>query len=84
MRNLTHPNWITAKASLFLLLGLLSGTLLIYERPTLKVAVLLMLTVWSVCRCYYFAFYVIEHYIDPAYRFSGLLSVARYWLRKGR
>ena len=66
------------------MLGLLSAALLIFERPTLKVAALLILAVWSFCRCYYFAFYVIEHYIDPDYRFSGLLSVVRYWLRTGR
>ena len=82
MRNLTNPTWIAAKAFLFLFLGLLSGALLILERPTMKVAVLLMLALWSFCRCYYFAFYVIEHYVDPSYRFSGLLSVARCWLRK--
>jgi hypothetical protein len=84
MRNLTNPKWMTAKASLFLVLGLLSGALLFVEHPTMKVALLLTLAVWSFCRCYYFAFYVIEHYIDPSYRFSGLLSVAQYFLRKER
>jgi len=29
---------------------------------------------------YYFCFYVIEKYIDPSYRFDGLISVARYLL----
>jgi hypothetical protein len=84
MRNLTSPKWITAKAFLFLFLGLLSGALLIFEHPTTKVVLLLTLAVWSFCRCYYFAFYVIEHYVDPTYRFSGLLSVARYSLRRER
>ena len=84
MRNLTNPKWITAKAILFLVLGLLSGALLFVEHPTTKVALLLTLGVWSFCRCYYFAFYVIEHYIDPSYRFSGLLSVSQYFLRKER
>jgi len=28
---------------------------------------------------YYFAFYVIQHYVDPAYRFSGLWSFVCYW-----
>jgi len=31
---------------------------------------------------YYFAFYVIEHYVDPGYRFAGLWSFVRYVLRK--
>jgi hypothetical protein len=82
MKNLTNPNWIKAKGFLFLLLGLLSATLLFFERPTVKAALLLILAVWCFCRFYYFAFYVIEHYVDPNYRFSGLLSFARYLVRK--
>jgi hypothetical protein len=34
------------------------------------------------CRFYYFAFYVIEHYVDPGYRFSGLGSSFLDWLSK--
>ncbi len=45
---------------------------------TWKDALLLGMTVWCFCRFYYFAFYVIEKYVDPAYRFSGLWSFARY------
>jgi hypothetical protein len=69
---------------LFLFLGLLAAALLLFEYPTPKVAVLLTLTVWSFCRFYYFAFYVIEHYVDRSYRFSGLLSLIRYlmWERR--
>jgi len=81
MKDLTNPVWIKAKGLLFLFLGLMSAILLILERPTLRVAALLLLVVWSFCRFYYFAFYVLERYVDPAYRFSGLLSLARYLLR---
>jgi len=84
MKALTNPAWIKAKGFLFLFLGLLSATLLFSEHPTLRVALLLILAVWCFCRFYYFAFYVIEHYADPNYRFSGLLSFARYWIRKQR
>ncbi|HET9994059.1 MAG TPA: hypothetical protein VFQ18_01515 [Candidatus Acidoferrum sp.] len=78
MKNLASPAWIKVKGLLFLFLGLLSGTLLFFEKPTLRVALLLVVAVWSFCRFYYFAFYVIERYVDPNYRFSGLLSFARY------
>ena len=37
-----------------------------------------MLMIWAFARAYYFAFYVIEHYIDPLHRFSGLLDFLRY------
>ena len=56
----------------------------ILERPTLRVALLLILAVWSSCRFYYFAFYVIERYVDPDYRFSGLLSLGRFLIWKQR
>lgn len=84
MKDLSNPAWIKAKGFVFLFLGLLSAALLFFERPTLRAALLLMLAVWCFCRFYYFAFYVIEHYVDPQYRFSGLLSFARYWVRKQR
>src|ERR1700674_4066199 len=76
MKNLTSATWIKAKGILFLLSGLLSATLLFFAYPTLKTGLLIIIAVWSFCRFYYFAFYVIEHYVDPSYRFSGLLSVA--------
>lgn len=78
MKDLTDPRWIKFKGALFLLLGVFAGTLLLLEHPTLKVAALLALTIWCFCRAYYFAFYVIERYVDPAYRFSGLWSCVRY------
>ena len=79
MTDLTNPRWIKLKGLLFLLLGLAASALLLLEAPQLKVAGLLGLAVWCFCRAYYFAFYVIERYVDPSYRFSGLWSFARYW-----
>src|SRR5690348_15494430 len=55
MKDLTNPAWIKAKGFLFLVLGLSSATLLFFERPSLRVAALLLLVVWSFCRFYYFA-----------------------------
>ncbi len=82
MKDLTNPAWIKLKGILFLLLGILSAGLLVLEHPTWKVGLLLALAVWSFCRFYYFAFYVIQHYVDPGYRFSGLLSFAGYLASK--
>ena len=84
MKELKNPGWIKAKAFLFLFLGLLAATLLVSERPTLRTALLLVLTVWAFCRFYYFAFYVLERYVDSSFRFSGLGSLARYLLRNRR
>jgi uncharacterized RDD family membrane protein YckC len=82
MRDLTNPTLLYAKGALFLVTGLFAAVLLLLEHPTLKVALLLALSVWSFARAYYFAFYVVERYIDPGYRFAGLTSLARHLLRR--
>ena len=84
MKDLTNPGWIKVKGILFLLLGLASATLLVLEHPGWKVALLLALTVWCFCRFYYCAFYVIEHYVDSSYKFSGLWSFVRYLMQNRR
>ena len=84
MHDLSNPTWIKVKGILFLFLGLLSATLLFLDHPTPKIGILLVLSVWSLCRFYYFAFYVVERYVDPSYRYSGLLSLAHYLLGKER
>ena len=84
MKELTDPRWIKAKGMLLLLVGLLSSILLLMQRPEIKVALLLGIAVWCFCRFYYCAFYVIEHYVDSTYRFTGLWSFARYILRRSR
>jgi len=84
MKDLTDPRWIKLKGILFLIIGLLSSALLLIEHPEVKTAVLLGIAVWCFCRFYYFAFYVIEHYVDSSYRFSGLWSFARYLVARRR
>ena len=84
MRDITSPTWLYVKGALFLVCGLLASVLLLVESPTLQTAVLLGIAVWSFCRLYYFAFYVIEHYVDPGYKFAGLTDFARYVLRRRR
>ena len=79
------PTWIKVKGVLFLLLGIAAAALLILESPSWKVVGLLALAIWCFCRFYYFAFYVIEKYVDPGYKFSGLWSFFCYLLsRRGK
>ena len=53
------------------------------KQLTRVVVLLLAVSVWCFCRFYYFAFYVIEHYVDSNYRFAGLWSFAGYlWSRR--
>ncbi len=76
MRDLVDPFWMKAKAALFLLLGLGAAAFIIEETQSWSIAICLAIAVWSFCRLYYFAFYVIEHYVDPGFKFSGLWSFA--------
>lgn len=82
MRDLESKSLIYFKAGLFLLLGCLAVGLILLEHPSWKLGSLMGLAIWSFCRCYYFAFYVIEKYVDSEYRFSGIGSFLKYWLTK--
>jgi hypothetical protein len=78
--DLKNPKLIYFKGFLFLATGALGGFILLLQSPTLRTAFLLAITVWCFARFYYFAFYVVQHYVDPGYRFVGLWSFARYLL----
>lgn len=80
MADIQNPKLLYVKAVLFLVTGLLSATALLLEVFSLKNLALLALTVWCFSRAYYFAFYVVQHYIDPSFRFAGLTSVFRHLL----
>lgn len=76
--DLKDARWIIAKGAMFLLAGAMASGLLLLDRPTLRAVVLHSLAVWCFCRFYYFAFYVIEYYIDPTFKYAGLWSAVVY------
>ncbi len=80
--DITSKKLIALKGVLFLLLGFFSGALLILDRPTITTFLLLLVTVWSFARFYYFMFYVITNYVDSDYKYSGFISFIRFWLSK--
>lgn len=82
--DLKNPRWIIAKGVLFLVTGFLASGLLLAEVGTLRTAALHGLAIWCFCRFYYFAFYVVQHYIDPQFKFAGLGSVLVYLLKRSR
>lgn len=82
MGDLTNPRVIKLKGVLFLVTGVMAAGLLIYDAPSMRTVLLLGIAVWSFCRFYYFAFYVIEHYVDPGYKFAGLWSLAKYLFKR--
>ena len=81
MADIKSKKLLYAKGILFLLTGLAAALMIFIEQPTIKQAILLAICIWSFCRAYYFAFYVIEHYVDANYKFSGLIDFVRYLIR---
>jgi hypothetical protein len=84
MGDITNQRVLYIKGGLFVILGVLASAVILLERPSVRVAALLAISIWAFCRAYYFAFYVVEHYVDPSYRFAGLMSVAKYLFRRRR
>lgn len=82
MKDLKNPLWIKLKGILFLLIGIVAVVLIFLDNPRWQTGGLLIVAVWSFCRFYYFAFYVIEKYVDPSYKFSGLISFAKYFFKR--
>lgn len=82
MKDLTSAFWIKLKGLLFLVIGIAAAVLVYLDNPKWQTAFFLAVGIWSFCRFYYFAFYVIEKYVDPGYKFSGLFSFFRYLLKR--
>lgn len=84
MADLKSPKWIYAKASMFLVIGIMTFGLLLLPQELWARVVLQSLMIWSFARAYYFAFYVIEHYVDGSYKFAGLIDFLKYLWRARR
>ncbi len=84
MKDLSNPFWIKLKGILFLLIGIVATVMVFVDNLKWQTAILLALAIWSFCRFYYFAFYVIEKFVDSSFKFSGLISFAKYLLRRRR
>jgi len=82
MGDFTNPKILWLKGGLFVLLGVMAAGLVLARSLHWGTAALLALAIWAFCRAYYFAFYVIGHYVDPGYKFAGLMDFARYALAR--
>jgi hypothetical protein len=78
--NIRSRRLLYVKAILFVVLGAVAAVMNVLAETRWERALLLAVTVWAFCRAYYFAFYVIEHYVDPRFRFAGLGAFLRYAL----
>ncbi|MFN8856843.1 MAG: hypothetical protein ACK50P_14845 [Planctomycetaceae bacterium] len=84
MSDLKSPALLYFKGLLMLVCGVLAAGLLVAQLPDWTSVALLAIAIWGFCRAYYFAFYVIQHYIDPQYRFAGIGSFVQYLWRRRR
>jgi hypothetical protein len=84
VNSITSPRILYLKAGLFLLSGVLACVIVLIDRPSMKVGGLLVVAVWSFARAYYFVFYVIQRYVDPEFRYAGIMDALRYLFRVTR
>ena len=84
MADIKNVRLLWLKFGLFVLLGVLASTIALCLFPSLRLALLMAIAVWAFCRAYYFAFYVIGHYVDPSFRFAGLGSFLRYAIKHSK
>lgn len=81
-RDLPVP-WMFAKLLLFVLLAGLAATCLLLQHPSWTTAAGLGALIWASARAYYFAFHVVQHWIDPEFRFRGLVHFFSWcWQRR--
>lgn len=79
MSDLKNRKLIYSKGLLFLLTGLLASGLIVAEQPSIRILFLLTVVIWSFCRAYYFAFYVVEHYVTGASTADGMVRLRGLW-----
>ncbi len=82
--DLKNPKWMYLKAALFLVAGTACAAGIFAQSPTARTAFLLAIGIWSFCRLYYFMFYVVEKYADPAFKFAGIGPFLMYLFRRRR
>lgn len=76
--DITSPALLKFKALLFLLLAAIAAGLVFAEAWPMvswRFAGYFALSIWACCRAYYFCFYVLQHYADPTFRYTGLMDL---------
>jgi hypothetical protein len=84
MADLRSKPLIVRKGLLFLVILVLSAGLLLVNDPDWRTAGLLAAVIWASARFYYFLFYVLERYVDPTFKYSGLMALFKELLSRRR
>lgn len=82
MGDLKSKPLIVLKGFLFLVIVLTASVSLYVLNPDWLTVLLIVLLIWASARFYYFLFYVLEKYVDPALKYSGIGDMLRQLLRR--
>ncbi len=78
MTNIQSKRLIVVKGLLFILITVGAGVGIVCTSPSFTVVALVLTLIWASARSYYFLFYVLEKYVDPSLKYTGLLDLARH------
>lgn len=84
MTDITSRKVIVLKGILFLIIMISASALILLTQPTLTATLTVCTLIWASARFYYFLFYVLEKYVDPNLRYSGLLALLSQLLGRRR
>lgn len=82
MSDIKSKKVIVLKGILFLLVAIISSSYSLFDFPFWIRLCALLIGLWSFARFYYFLFYVLERYVDPGLKYSGILDLAKFILSK--
>ena len=82
MADIKSKPLIVVKGILFLVIILITASALFVLSPDWLTAGLILLLIWASTAFYYFLFYVLEKYVDPSLKYSGISDLLRHLPRR--
>ena len=77
MNDIKSKRLIVIKGLLFISIVFVSGIVIACYCPRIEVIALLLILIWASARSYYFLFYVLEKYVDPKLKYTGILDLIK-------
>ena len=77
MSDLKSKRLIVIKGLLFFAIVVGTSLGIICYCPKPIVACLLLILIWASARSYYFIFYVLENYVDPTLKYTGIIDMIK-------
>lgn len=84
MADLESKRLIVAKGFLFIIVAALSAIGIVCYSPRIRVIILTLVLMWASARSYYFVFYVLEKYVDPNLKYTGIIDLIKNIMKRTR